>query len=277
MSTEANQTVNLFCCYAHEDRELLEELETHLSHLKRQYNLKNWYDRKISPGTDWEKEIYIQLNEAHLILLLISANFMASDYCYGKEMEQALARHKAGMCRVIPILLRPTDWGGAPFSHLQMLPLGAKPVTSWPNRDEAFENVAKGIREVIKDLLEDYKEVEKTEASETTHTLSNSKQSIRYNKQEDNISANRAEPIFHEVRVGQVYTGKVCQMFDYGCIVEILPGKEGLVDTSQLADYQVNHPADILSIGDEIAVIVTKIDHEGNVTLSRRALLSIES
>lgn len=88
-----------------------------------------------------------------MVLLLISPDFMASDYCYSKEMLKALERERAGACRVIPILLRPTDWEGAPFSHLQMLPTDIRSVTSWPNRDEAFWDIALGIRMALKNLL----------------------------------------------------------------------------------------------------------------------------
>ena len=95
----------------------------------------------------------MHLNTAHLILLLISPDFMASDYCYGKEMQLALERHKAGTCRVIPILLRPTHWYDTPLSKLQMLPTKARPITRWPDRDEAFQDTVTEINRVIKDLI----------------------------------------------------------------------------------------------------------------------------
>src|SRR5260370_1268376 len=95
----------------------------------------------------------MHLNTANLILLLISSDFMNSDYCYGKEMRRALERHRAGTCRVIPILLRPTYWEDAPFSSLQLLPTDARPITRWPDRDEAFQNVVSEISRTIKDLL----------------------------------------------------------------------------------------------------------------------------
>jgi tetratricopeptide (TPR) repeat protein len=87
-----------------------------------------------------------------VILLLISADFLASDYCYGLEMQRALQRHQANEARVIPILLRPVEWNKAPFALLQALPTGAKPITTWRNRDAAFTDMAAGIRRVIEDL-----------------------------------------------------------------------------------------------------------------------------
>src|SRR5438876_5696504 len=102
MLAETKKEIKLFYCYAREDKTLRNELEIHLSGLKRQYHFTNWSDREISPGVDWEQPIDTHLSTAHLIFLLISPHFMASDYCYGNEMQQALVRHEAGTCRVIP-------------------------------------------------------------------------------------------------------------------------------------------------------------------------------
>ncbi|SRR5712692_2694539 len=157
MTDTPKQEIKLFYCYAREDKPLRDELEKHLSWLKRRYQLTNWHDREILPGEEWEKAIDTHLNSAHLILLLISPDFMASDYCYGKELQRALERHKAGTCRVVPILLRPTFWEDAPFSGLQLLPANAKPVTSWRDRDEAFQDVVTEINRTIKDLLISFK------------------------------------------------------------------------------------------------------------------------
>ena len=153
MADTLKQEIKLFYCYAHEDKPIRDELEKHLSWLRRRYQLTNWHDREILPGEEWERAIDTHLNTAHLILLLISPDFMASDYCYGKEMRRALERHKAGTCRVVPILLRPTYWEGAPFSSLQLLPTDARPITRWPDRDEAFQNVVTELSRTIKDLL----------------------------------------------------------------------------------------------------------------------------
>jgi hypothetical protein len=128
------------------------ELEKHLSSLHRQRKISSWHDRLIVPGTDWAKTINTRLQTASLILLLISADFLASDYCYSIEMKRALERDQAGEARVVPVLLRPADWQGSPFEHLQALPTDGKAVTIWPNRDEAFADVAIGIRRAIEDL-----------------------------------------------------------------------------------------------------------------------------
>src|SRR5258708_2847895 len=153
MTDTSKQEIKLFYCYAHKDKPIRDELEKHLSWLKRRYQLTNWHDREILPGEEWEQAIDMHLDTANLILLLISSDFMNSDYCYGKEMRRALERHREGTCRVIPILLRPTYWEGAPFSNLQLLPTDARPITRWPDRDEAFQDVVTEISRTIKDLL----------------------------------------------------------------------------------------------------------------------------
>src|SRR5260370_21566426 len=153
MADALKQEIKLFYCYARKDKNLRDELEKHLAGLKRRYHLTNWHDREILPGEKWEQAIDKHLNSAHLILLLISPDFMASDYCYGKEMHRALERHREGTCRVVPILLRPSDWKEAPFSSLQLLPTDASPITRWSNRDEAFQNVVTEISRTINDLL----------------------------------------------------------------------------------------------------------------------------
>src|SRR5215469_10136541 len=153
MADTSQHEIKLFYCYAREDKLLRDKLEKHLAWVKHRYHLTNWHDREILPGEDWEQAIDTHLNTADLILLLLSPDFMASDYCYGKEMQRALERHQAGTCRVVPILLRPTYWEGAPFSHLQLLPTDAKPFTRWSGRDEAFENVVAEINRTIEDLL----------------------------------------------------------------------------------------------------------------------------
>ena len=147
------KVIKIFYCYAHEDKLLRDDLEIHLSSLKRQNQMITWYDREISPGMEWKREIDSHLNTAHIILLLVSPHFMASDYCYGKEMKQALERHYNGDACIIPIILRPVDWENAPFSDLQVLPTDKKPITTWPNRDEALWDVAKEIRKVVKKNL----------------------------------------------------------------------------------------------------------------------------
>ncbi len=143
---------DIFISYAHKDRKLRDELAVHLGNLRNQQVISDWYDGDLIPGTEWEQDILAHLRTAKIILLLISAHFMASSFCRDIEMQEAIARHQAKQARVIPILLRPTDWQDAPFAKLQVLPSHAKPVSRWPTHDDAFADVIKGIRRAIDDL-----------------------------------------------------------------------------------------------------------------------------
>ncbi len=151
--------IGIFCCYAHKDKRLLDQLKKHLSSLQRRKVIHVWDDGDITPGTEWGPEIKKHLNEAKIILLLISPDFINSDYCYSTEMQQALVRHKRGDAKVIPVLLCPVHgWemippGDIQLGSLQALPTAARPVTSWTNRNEAWKNVARGIEEAINELL----------------------------------------------------------------------------------------------------------------------------
>ncbi len=145
-------TLEVFFSYAHVDEVWKNQLEKHLSLLRRERLVSGWHDRKIVPGLEWASEIDTHLTSAHIILLLVSPDFIASDYCWGLEVKRAMRRHNAGEARVIPIIVRPVDWKKAPFGKLQALPTDGKPITIWPNIDEAFLNVVQGIRDAIKDL-----------------------------------------------------------------------------------------------------------------------------
>ncbi len=143
---------SLFFSYSHKDESLRDELETHLKLLQRQSVISTWHDRKILPGNEWDHEINQHLERAKIILLLISSDFIASEYCWEKEVKRGLERHETGEAVVIPVMLRSCDWQDSPFAKLQGLPKEMKPVKSWPDRDAAWMNVATGIREVAQTL-----------------------------------------------------------------------------------------------------------------------------
>lgn len=140
-------SLRLFFSYSHKDEELRNQLAAHLAVLEKLGFISPWHDRCIGAGNEWSREINEHLCAAEIVLLLISPDFLASSYCFGVEMELALQRHSAHQAVVIPVILRPCDWAGAPFAHIQALPRDARPITLWPNRDEAFTDVAKAIRE----------------------------------------------------------------------------------------------------------------------------------
>jgi len=148
-----SQPLSVFISYSHADEVFMDTLITHLSAMKRQGLVKNWYDRCITGGKEWEGQIDDHLESSSVILLLISADFISSDYCYDVELSCAMKKHSEGTATVIPVFLRPCDWKELPFGKLQGLPKDARPVTKWGNRDEAFTVIAKGVRKVITGLL----------------------------------------------------------------------------------------------------------------------------
>jgi hypothetical protein len=148
-----HRPLNLFYSYAREDLSLRIALERHLAVLQRQGVIAGWHDQEISAGAEWAGEVDEHLRTADIILLLISSDFLSSDYCYDVELQRAMQRHDAGAARVIPVLLRAVEWKGAPFGKLQAVPTGAVPVTSWDNRDEAFADIAGAIRRAATELL----------------------------------------------------------------------------------------------------------------------------
>ena len=121
----------LFFSYSHKDETLRDELETHLKLLQRQGVIATWFDRKIMAGDEWDHEIDRHLENANIILLLVSADFLSSDYCWDKEVARAMDLHEAEKASVVPVLLRSCDWKGAAFEKLQGFPTDMKPVTAW--------------------------------------------------------------------------------------------------------------------------------------------------
>jgi TIR domain len=147
--------VKVFFCYAREDEAFLNKLKAHLKPLQRQGRIDVWYDRDISAGAEWQQEINEHLNTAHIILLLVSPDFMNSDYVYGTEMKRALERHEAGKAHVIPVILRHVYWQEI-LGKLQALPTDGKPVKSWQDEDEAFFKVVEGINKVVDEVNRQY-------------------------------------------------------------------------------------------------------------------------
>ncbi len=150
--------LRIFCGYAHADQALFRQLKKALVILTRQEAVSIWHDGDLLPGDQWEYEIERELNTADIILLLISPAFIASDYCWGKEMHWAITRNSLGEARVIPILLKPTPgWETTPLGALQALPTMAKPITMWNNRDQALATIAEGISNVLQQVQHEEK------------------------------------------------------------------------------------------------------------------------
>jgi hypothetical protein len=141
----------LFFSYSHADESLRDELEKHLSGLRRHGVISSWHDRLITAGSDLDSAIDSFLNTSDVILLLVSPDFISSDYCYQREMTLALERHRRGEARVIPVILRPCDWQGLPFGKLLATPTDGRAITTWSNRDQAFLDVVLAIKRALKD------------------------------------------------------------------------------------------------------------------------------
>ncbi|MBV9614115.1 MAG: toll/interleukin-1 receptor domain-containing protein [Ktedonobacteraceae bacterium] len=142
--------VTVLLCYAPEDQRLANDLKKHLSLLERNAFITIWDDGDIGPGMEWEQETKKRLDVAQMILLLISASFLNSHYCFGTAVQHAITRHEHKEARVIPVILRPCHWEEPPLDKLQALPNRARPIVNWPHRDDGFTNVARGIAQVVK-------------------------------------------------------------------------------------------------------------------------------
>ena len=142
----------VFFSYSHKDEDLRDELETHLAGLKRQGIIETWHDRRIGAGKEFENMISSHLEQAEIILLLVSPYFIASDYCYDVEMKAALSKHKTGDARVIPVILHPCDWHSLPFGKLLATPKDGKPISKFPNIHDSFLDVTLAIREAARQL-----------------------------------------------------------------------------------------------------------------------------
>ena len=141
---------NLFFSYSHKDEVLRNELEVHLAMLKREGAISAWHDRKILAGDELNGQIHVRLSDAQVILLLVSPDFLASAYCYDVEMTRAMELHVEGRVRVIPVILRPSDWqASAPFAKLMAVPTDGRAITKWLDRDEAWLDVVKQLRTAL--------------------------------------------------------------------------------------------------------------------------------
>jgi TIR domain-containing protein len=153
VQTEPTSRVRVFASYAPEDTALQQELKERLRPLQQAGLIELWPDRDRSEETAWEQESGDHLETAQLILLLVSPDFLASDYCYDVEMKRALERHERGEARVIPVILRSAHWQETPLDKLQALPKKAKPVTVWSDREEAWRDVVEALSHAVDETL----------------------------------------------------------------------------------------------------------------------------
>jgi hypothetical protein len=149
----ASAPFRVFYSYSHADIKRLEQLRKHLAMLRRDGMITEWYDRDIEAGSEWRQEIERELDAADVILLLVSASFLNSDFCYSEEMNRAVERARNGEARVIGVMLSPVDgWESSPFAEFQLVPRDGRPITTWSNKDAAYADVAHGIRTALEEL-----------------------------------------------------------------------------------------------------------------------------
>lgn len=138
-----------FISYSHRDTTSLERLHVHLAMLRRDGFIQEWFDRDILAGDSLDEEITRQLETSELFLLLVTPDFLASDYCYNRELQYALDRHRAGKARLVPIIIEPCDWTSSPLRELKALPKDGKPVSEWTNENNAYLDVTKELRRIV--------------------------------------------------------------------------------------------------------------------------------
>lgn len=144
--------IQVFVSYVAEDESSRGDLYDHLSTLVRGGLITLWSDRDVPPGANRAREVGQRLAAADLILLLVSPSYLASDECGDVEVDRALARHEAGQARVVPIILRPCDWKDERLGRLRPAPLDGEPVSRWTSPDEAWTDVARRLRGVVREL-----------------------------------------------------------------------------------------------------------------------------
>ena len=141
-----------FISYSHRDDWALDRLHTHFAMLRREGRITEWYDRDILAGTDIDHEVLEQLESCVLFLPLISPDFLASTYCYEREMTRAFVRHNAGEIRIVPIIVEPCDWKASPLGSLKALPRDGTPIVKWTIQNEAFLDIVSELRRVLTEL-----------------------------------------------------------------------------------------------------------------------------
>ncbi|MEP6749944.1 MAG: toll/interleukin-1 receptor domain-containing protein [Bacteroidota bacterium] len=202
------QPVKCFYSYSHADKGFRETLSNYLAPLRQQKKITEWYDRNIEPGKKWDQEISDQIDSVDLIFFLITAEFLASDYCFGVEVEKAFKRLKNKEVRIVPILIKPCLWDQSRFSELQMIPRDAKPVTLSTSADNAFFEVAAEIKNIVNDLIA---QPEKTDTSKNIYKFDHSLDLVRT---QINSYAGLYERVRQQMQPGNDRTIRMQEVFE---------------------------------------------------------------
>ncbi|MGA3041725.1 MAG: protein kinase, partial [Bryobacteraceae bacterium] len=137
--------IEIFCSYSHADRPLRDELVKYLELMRESLLIRTWHDGELIPGQDWRREIEDHLRGADIVLLLISVDFLDSEFVRKYELPIALQRHQQGQALVIPVVMRPVPWNQSGLDFLQALPDKVRPVVLWSPQDLAYVNICEGL------------------------------------------------------------------------------------------------------------------------------------
>lgn len=190
----------VFISYSHKDEEHRNDLEDHLTMLRRNGTISVWHDRKIIPGDDWKNEIDKNIELAEIIIFLVSPSFLASDYCYDIEVKRALEKHEEGSATIIAIIVRPCAWSTCEFSRLQAVPKDAVAITLWNNRDSAWLDAVNGLTTHIEEFKK--KETALAIPKTSSETVEVSEQQLNWLEDTEILLTHRK---LDKVRLSDVY------------------------------------------------------------------------
>ena len=142
----------IFISYSREDERIVQELRSHLKVLERTGEIDLFFDSEIKAGENWDQIIRQRFEDTDIILFIISAAFLSSDYTYGIELRYALNQYEKGLVKIIPIIARACDWKSTPLGQLQALPSNGVPITNYKDTDEAYLQIVQAIKYSISDF-----------------------------------------------------------------------------------------------------------------------------
>lgn len=149
-NTSGNDKVRIFISYSSKDVELMSDLLTQLRVLTiSDKQIEFWQDGLLEPGIAWDAEIKDKLYNAHIVLMLISASFLTTEYVLNIEIKNTLLRQERGEVSALPIILKPCAWRETPLAQFQALPRKGIPITQYPDKDAAMLEVVNGVKRVI--------------------------------------------------------------------------------------------------------------------------------
>ena len=261
----------MFIAYSRNDADIRNRIDAHLTPMKKNNLIETWYDGLIVPGEVWNDEIKKYLEISDIILLLISIDFIASDYCYNVEMERALKRHDNAEAVVIPILVSHCDWKETPISKLQILPRKGLPVSSWNDKDEILTTIAHEIKRIVNKLNTDRKEI----INKYTKDIADSENKLAILNRELDLSKLELLKIRKDIEIEKAHYEKIKSINKAFRSVDIIT--ETSSDLKKIAAAIVelsNHEKDMTDIPTEYEEIgwktISYIEKNRHLTMEKR-------